>query len=169
MSEIRPIPGFEGYGASDDGLIWSAWGMGKSGLTHQWIRPLRPGRQNSGYWIVALHRHGSQHTRTVHRLVWEAFHGPRPDGMEINHRNGDKADNSLANLELVTSSGNKAHARSIGLTPARTTSKLTPENVSEIRKALVAGESQSSVAARFGVRQPAISDIVTGKTWRGVA
>lgn len=40
--------------------------------------------------------------RFEHVIVWESHHGPIPEGMELHHRNGDKLDNRLGNLMLVT-------------------------------------------------------------------
>ncbi len=40
--------------------------------------------------------------RFEHVLVWEAHHGPVPPGYEIHHRNGNKLDNWIENLQLVT-------------------------------------------------------------------
>lgn len=46
----------------------------------------------------------------VHRAMWEAFVGPIPERMEINHKNLDRADNRLENFELVTHRENIQHA-----------------------------------------------------------
>jgi hypothetical protein len=54
----------------------------------------------------------------VHRLIWESVHGAIPPGLEINHINGLKHDNRIANLELVTPSENTRHAYRIGLRTA---------------------------------------------------
>jgi hypothetical protein len=53
----------------------------------------------------------------AHRVIWEALHGPIPDGFEVNHKNGLKSDNRIANLELVTHAANMEHARDTGLIP----------------------------------------------------
>jgi hypothetical protein len=41
-------------------------------------------------------------TLSVHRCVWAAFNGPIPEGHEINHKNKQKLDNSLENLECLS-------------------------------------------------------------------
>ena len=46
----------------------------------------------------------------AHHLVAAAFLGPRPLGMQINHKNGIKTDNYFTNLEYVTPSQNSWHA-----------------------------------------------------------
>ncbi len=47
---------------------------------------------------------------SAHRAVWLSVHPHTPDTMQINHRNGRRWDNRLANLEAVTPSSNVHHA-----------------------------------------------------------
>ena len=46
----------------------------------------------------------------IHRLVYEIFNGPIPNKMEINHKDSNKQNNCINNLELVTPSENAKHA-----------------------------------------------------------
>lgn len=62
------------------------------------------------YQIASLCRDGAYVRRSVHRLVWEAFNGPIPGRLEINHKNLNRSDNRLENLELVTHQQNVQHA-----------------------------------------------------------
>jgi hypothetical protein len=64
------------------------------------------GHEGSRYLVVAL----KQKNYYVHRLVWEQFNGPIPEGMVINHIDGNKKNNDLNNLELVTHAENIRHA-----------------------------------------------------------
>ena len=55
-----------------------------------------------GYLKLLLHKNSIRKTYSVHRLVWSAFNGPIPEGMQINHINEIKTDNRLENLNLMT-------------------------------------------------------------------
>lgn len=46
----------------------------------------------------------------AHRLVWVHNNGPIPKGVEVNHKDGDKTNNRLDNLELVTHAKNIEHS-----------------------------------------------------------
>ena len=60
----------------------------------------------NGYLRVHLIRAGKTRSVFVHALVLLAFVGPRPLGYDIDHVNGVRSDNRLANLEYVTTSEN---------------------------------------------------------------
>lgn len=56
------------------------------------------------------HRVGSERTM-LHRVIWEEANGPIPEGMSIDHINGDTKDNRLENLRCVTHSDNLKNCR----------------------------------------------------------
>lgn len=70
---------------------------------------VKPSRNNRGYAFVHLRcDNGAYRNLQVHRLVMLAFVGP--SDLQVNHKNGIKTDNRLANLEYVTPSQNRWHA-----------------------------------------------------------
>jgi hypothetical protein len=100
--------------------------------------------------------------RKVHRLVLEAFVGPCPDGMEVNHKDGDKSNNHLDNLEYVTHTENMRHAEANGLRKPWTgtrwkTNIFSQEDCLKIREILNDGMSQHNLAKMLGVGQMTIS------------
>jgi hypothetical protein len=137
-------------------------------------RLLKPIAVGSGYLVVGINKSRHQY---IHRLVLAAFVGPA-EGREVNHKNGNKLDNRLTNLEYVTSSENKRHAWNAGLyqrqhpTRARgeraNTAKLTADQVRQIRRQAAAGKSQSELARQLGVTETNIRYIVTRATWRHI-
>jgi predicted XRE-type DNA-binding protein len=164
MTEWRTIPGQEGrYAVSDAGEVMSMnfKGSGLPGV-------LKPGLCR-GYATVEI---GADKRYTVHRLVAAAFIGPRPDGMQINHKNGNKADNRLENIEYCTQSENMKHAFATGLQnnqgERHSQAKLTEEKVMQIRKLLGLGFRQGELAELMGVSQSAISRVKNGNRWTHV-
>ncbi len=76
-------------------------------------RVLKTWKNNSGYLCISLYKGGKKYNKTIHRLVATTFLGK--SSLEVNHIDGDKENNTLPNLELVTSKENKAHAKKLGL------------------------------------------------------
>ncbi|MDR3575050.1 MAG: NUMOD4 motif-containing HNH endonuclease [Anaerolineaceae bacterium] len=86
-------------------------------------RVLKPGKTKDGYLKVELFNNGRPCSRYIHRLVVEAFIGEIPAGLEVNHISGQKVDNCIENLEVVTHAKNTQHAWDTGLR-SRATFKL---------------------------------------------
>lgn len=117
MQEIwKDIIGYENlYQVSNLGNIRSLCFGARNKRKSNTIRMLKIGYTNVGYSKVELYKDGISKIKYVHRLVAETFI-PNPDNKpEVNHINGDKTNNSIDNLEWVTSSENKRHALNTGL------------------------------------------------------
>lgn len=63
-----------------------------------------------GYWVASLCKDGKYTRRGVHRMMWEAFNGRVEGRLEINHKDLNRANNKLDNLELATHQQNIQHA-----------------------------------------------------------
>ena len=107
MEEIwNDIPDFENqYQVSDLGRIKSLdrvviYSDGRKYYYKSKI--IKPSTINSGYNVARLYVNGVCKSILIHRLVWEAFNGEIPEGMQINHIDEDKTNNRLDNLNLMT-------------------------------------------------------------------
>lgn len=143
----REIPGFELYWASTDGRIMSVYTR----------RVLQPRGKWNGYQYVNF---GTRGEHSVHHLVALTWLGIPPAGYEINHRDGNRINNSLSNLEYVTRARNLADARRRGSKVGRT--KLTPEQVRQIRQER---GNRAAIGKKFGVTGPCVQKIQEGSTW----
>ena len=128
-------------------------------------------RNRLGYMMVPLGTGTSKKKLcTVHRLVLIAFTEDRPE-MQVNHRDGDKANNHLSNLEWVTASQNCKHREDMGLGirgEKAPRGKLTEEKVIEIRSLRALGWTQQKIADRYCVSQHSIWMICNFKSWAHV-
>jgi hypothetical protein len=137
-------------------------------------------RQKNGYIRVRLcTRPGSLHV-LLHRVVWESVNGPiTDDGLDVNHVNGIKFDNRIANLELVTPAQNAQHAVDTGLyvkapPPVLTgernhKTKLTASDIGAIRLRLASGETCTTIARDYPVGRSQIGRIRRGRHWSHAA
>lgn len=129
---------------------------------------LSPAANSGGYMTAEI----DEHSRSIHRLVAESFIGPCPGGMEVNHRDGVKANNVPSNLEYTTHSQNIQHAYANGLKrgycgESNSCAKLTRAIVDEVRiRYAKGGISQNALGREYGVCQSTIREAIKYLTWK---
>ena len=159
----KPIPGFPGYYASNEGRIWSC-----NGGCGRWLRPDRNKRDE--HLRVTLSSSGKTYRRFVHRLILETFVGPCPPGMEACHGpDPDPANNRLENLRWDTAASNHREAVQQGRHPCgerHGRTKLTDQQVRQMIYTYRTGIfSMKEIATQYGVGTSTVHRIVTGKVW----
>ena len=134
-------------------------------------RVLKQTNHKQGYKAISLHLHNRCRTFLVHRLVGLTFLGPIPKGHEVNHKDGNKRNNRVENLEYVTRPYNMAHAVIIGTLnnsgANNPSAKLTAEQVKEIRRQYQfgGGPGYKALAGEYGVTWEAIRNIIKRRVW----
>lgn len=170
----RAIPGFEGYEVSSLGRVRSFrrhGGVGRGLVDRARIKKTHPAA--NGYLCVTLQKpDGNRCSKyPVHALVAAAFLGPRPDGMQVAHADGDRSNARLDNLRYATPLENAEDKRRHGTdTPGERNGrrKLTDDAVREIRRMRARGALQRELAAKFGVSISAIQFVLNGQHWNHV-
>lgn len=162
MELFRDIPGFEKlYQISNFGRI-------KSFKNDKFIY-LKPRIVTDNYLAVRLYKNLKGINFKIHRLVAEVFIPKLEDKNQINHKDGDKSNNHVDNLERVTSSENIQHAYNTGLMDVKGSknpfSKLTEKDLPIIRELITQGRSLSSIGKLYNVSRFTIHDIKSGRTW----
>lgn len=177
LEEWRHVPGYEGeFEASSFGRVRSvARRVRTRGENkYRWIKSRIVGKNigTSGYHRVTVCARKHQH-ESVHRMVAMAF-VPNPCSLPcINHIDGDKTNNVPSNLEWCTHAYNMRHAFNTGLTPRKRlkkgdgsiASKLTSDDVREIKQRIRNGERVSDIANEYPVSKSALFEIKAGRSW----
>ena len=112
----------------------------------------------------------------VHRIVAMVFIPNLENFEQVNHKDGNKTNNNVDNLEWCTRSQNLLHAYATGLERKafgenHHAHKLTEEIVKYIRSNYIKRDKQFGavpLGKRFGVDRTTILDVVKGKTWKGI-
>ncbi len=95
---MKDVLGFEGlYAVDEAGSVWSY-------RKNDW---LSPGLNKVGYYKVVLCKDGKMKTHYVHRLVAQAYLENYSDNLQVDHINGDRLNNYISNLRMVTSQQNQ--------------------------------------------------------------
>ncbi len=165
-----PVVGYEGlYEVSDLGNVRAVARMAPTtwGLRWRNARPMSAyvDKTSHGYRCCGLYKDGRATKYGVHTLVLEAFVGPRPEGMQACHDDGDRAHSALANLRWDTIKANHAdklrhgtHQRGERSGKAR----LSAELVQWIRES---PQSSLALAPALGVASSTIRAVRLGQNW----
>lgn len=109
MELWRDIPNYEGlYQVSNYGQVKS--------LKQRKEKLLKQAKEKNGYYSVSLNKDGNSETNTIHRLVAKAFIENPNNYPCVNHKDGNKGNNCVDNLEWVNHSKNMKHAYKTRLT-----------------------------------------------------
>lgn len=164
MERWKAIPGTEGYiEVSDQGRVRS-WLRGTA-------RILKTQQDKKGYHRLRVTINRVKHSYKLHREVARAFI-PNPHNLpQVNHRNGNKSDNRVENLEWISNIDNARHAIENGLWEA--VFRASKENNEKNMKPIVAykledrgytfrfyrsvGEAEKHIGSRH------ICDVLKGK------
>lgn len=152
---LQQHPTFARYLVGDDGLI-----IGPRG------KPLKPFADKNGYLRINVWEGGTWKQLSVHILVCETFHGPRPTPKHhAAHTDGDKVNNHASNLRWATPAENERDKALHGKTLAGSRhhqAKLDESAVRDIRVSAAAGRC---LARQYGVSEGTISSIRHKRTW----
>ena len=161
----KQFPGYEGiYEISTHGEVKS--------IRNNKI--LKPFITKYGYKQVELNLNGKAKKFLIHRLVAETFIANSNNKPHVNHKDGNKSNNDVSNLEWVTRSENMYHAYKNGLGPSGERNgahKLTNEDVVWIKTHYIKNSKEYGTKAlgkKFGVDHKTIWNIVNNKTWEGI-
>ena len=151
---------------------FEVWDDGKivSKSTNKRVGRLR----DDGYVDICVIHKGKHIFFMAHRLIWIAFNGLIPKGVNPNHKNEVRHDNRLSNLELLTSGDNIGYSfkRSPEKTlkgEAKPNSLFTHKQVRLYRKLYASGKiTTKEIAALFNTTRVSAYQMVSRKTYRNV-
>lgn len=164
MKEIwAPVKGYEGlYEVSSFGRVRS---LGNGNSNNSKVRILNPSKNSDGYLGVVLYKNGKSKSCKVHRLVAEAFLPNWFDEHEVNHRDEQKTNNNIYNLEWCDHKYNSNYGtRIIRITEKNTNGKCS-KTILQLTKngELVREWTSINEANRNGFDQSNICNCCQGK------
>lgn len=117
----------------------------------------RRGYLRTNFWL-----NGKIKGYRIHRIVATAFI-PNPENLpQVNHKDGNKENNAVSNLEWVSNLRNRQHAEEIGIRKI----KLSRNDVLNIRDIFNKGSSLSEIADTYNLSKGHAYSIVTGRVWK---
>jgi hypothetical protein len=167
---FKEIPGYGGrYFINEQGDVWSAF---KKGL----MSP-QTDAKHSYPWVL-LRENGRSQPRTVYYLMRLTWMPPAPGEIGtrrgqwcVNHKDGNKLNSCIDNLEWLTTADNVKHAWDTGLNcvtigECANNAKFSSGEVRQIRLRLLLGEKVKELASEFNASLAVIKKIQSFISWK---
>jgi len=136
---------------------------------------LKPFKNPQGYCLIDISHEGKTYTRQLHRLVALAFI-PNPLGLEtVNHKDGDKSNNAVTNLEWMTRLDNVRHAWRTGLAKPRygldnPSNVYTEEQIHNVCALIETNDyTYDQIAEKCNVNKTLVRDIKFRGKWKQIS
>lgn len=158
---MKKHPYWSKYAATKNGSVFGSRGKKLTPIIH-----------HTGYVVYTVGGHGVRKQVRGHRFIWECFFGKIPEDKMINHINGDKTDNRLENLELVTCQENVLHSWNVlgrvckSRGEKSSTAKLTEQQALQIIQMCKDGYCNQEIGRIYGLHPNYVSLIRHNKRWR---
>lgn len=129
---------------------------------------------NGGYLITKLSKNGKEYPWLIHRLVFTVFKECIHKNKEINHKDGNKKNNFIDNLEMITPSENTKHAYKNGMSygmkgEKNGRAKLTKSQVLKIRNDGKKNmQNLKILAEKYDVTTTTIFKILNKRLWKHI-
>lgn len=152
---MKKIKEFENYVISENADI----------INTRTGRVLKQGKNQKGYNMITLSSNGISKIKCVHRIMYESYVGNIPNGLEVNHMDGNKGNNSIKNLALITHTENIQHAVNNGLIKSGEKSALSKPvvKINCMTQEIICSYGSARIAEKeTGVASSAISKVCNG-------
>lgn len=149
------------YLINEEGHVYSTF-------TNRFLKPSFS--KGTGYLVVNIRVNGKRQPVYIHRLVAAAFLPINYIQTDVNHRDGNKCNNNVTNLEWCTDAENKEHAKKMGLILSGDKlpqSKLTEEEVHEVCKMFQEGCTTGQIirSGKFNTTRYQLLNIRSRRDW----
>lgn len=157
---MKEFPLNKNYLVTECGKVWSKY----TG------RYLKGEVSNKGYLRVTLSSNGESSKVAVHRMVAMTYLPNPKDKPQVNHKDSNRLNNNVSNLEWCTSSENNKHAYDIGYNEAKKGSEangaiLEESQVLDIYHKMLKGVSLKQLHEETGIDKPTLGHIKRRSTW----